>query len=928
MFEIIRYNNKEVVEKYFDQIDIVNSSWVIPNLKTKNDLQKRLLESKNFFLNSTVIRIRDLWTHIFNVEENDYKIISNETYLILVKNILEKYKQQIQIEVVDYEKKCKDLNYFVSLILDDSFDLSSERFTEWLELIDRRKFQLKSELLVNKLIAQILINQKTIPFEWVTTLLQNKSLELDYINQKKIYFDLGSEISQKEAELIYQISKFKDVVVFESNYALDERYKYLLKPYEYLNAQCAKEHKSLETVNLKPAEINLRQFSNSVAECRDVVGQVKEWLELGILPEQIQILAPQIEMYWSQLEPLFKLEKISVQKNQVFKILSLPQVQRLISKVKFIQSQATSYDLEKLLFLNNSDSSFNYQSIRNLFSSPFLNFSDLLAKMQEIMPELVAKEFPESIQEVNLLQEMSREQFLAKFSFMFESELTREQFDFLIPELLKGTSEGLLLPLNDWFEWLKLSLVRLEMKIETNSEGIKVDSLMSSQSFNVDYVYVFGADDSYFSQRHDYEIEPDDILSLANDLGYHLDHPDYNFRSYELETVKEKTKKELILSYAKNSIAGEITNPCFMWQKLAFENKILEKHADLHKTTEWDKLLTINPEVFFKSLNKDYDYRNYEKDEDLDKYEALATPNQFNLSPSSVKNYSECSFKFFMERELRLNESDIEEIDISNKEKGLWFHKIFQKILDDEQTFIKFWLENESDEQRSSLLRERFENDLPNTVSKEFWQKVSNRYLSSVAKFIEHELVLRKEFPQLKTVFCEAKWSVYFDLAQQKWSKEKPDKGFLLKGTIDRVLLNQNTNKAWVVDYKLGASQAVTHNNWLKDNHWQLLFYSLAVENGWLDDFKYDVELAQFWVINKWDLKKGFALDVNNSWLLTSKKNFIAAEEKKDLFLQFEKNIFETLNEITTRKYIPKPKDEKTCKRCDWSLLCRAPHLN
>ncbi len=125
MLEIIKYNNKKIVEKHFAEMDTVSNSWVIPNLKTKTELQEKNLKEKGYNLSSTILRIRDLWTSIFHREFNEYKIISNETFLILVKNILEKYKTQIQLDLIDYQKKCKDLNYFIGMILDDSFDLNS-----------------------------------------------------------------------------------------------------------------------------------------------------------------------------------------------------------------------------------------------------------------------------------------------------------------------------------------------------------------------------------------------------------------------------------------------------------------------------------------------------------------------------------------------------------------------------------------------------------------------------------------------------------------------------------------------------------------------------------------------------------------------------------------------------------------------------------
>lgn len=935
MLKIIKYNNKLAVEKYFQQMDAVHESWIIANLKTKQELQKKILKTKGFYLDTSVIRIRDFWIHFFNTHYPEYKIISNETYHILVKNILEKYKDQIQIQVIDYEKKCQDLNYFINLLLDPSFDLDSERFVEWLNQFERRQYQLKSSLLVNRLIVGFLLRQKSIPYEWVSSFLHASGVQMSTLKQNKIYFDLGSEISMKEAEFIYELSKEKEVIVFESEYAINQRYHFLLKPYEYLNSKVTKAQIEIAKEERLQPQVTLKKFSNSLAECRDVVGQVAEWISKGVSLEEIQILAPQIELYWPMLEPLFKVQGIPLLKNKVFKVISLPQLQVIFAKIRFYQRRASAADLEKLLFLNQSKSYCSYQEFKNIFSSPFYAFSDLLERLKENIPSLLANDFKIEIEALNLDQELSREEFFVKFAFLFEDHLQGEIFDYVLSELFKGSHESLVLSGNDWFEWLILSLQRLEVKIDAQATGVRIDSLLSSHSFNVKYVYVLGVDDTYFSNTHDMDIEPEDILSLASELGFYLDHPDYNFRAYELETVKERTTQELILSYALRDLKGEISNPSAIWQKLAFDQKITEKSVDLYKSTQWDEYQKASPELYFKTLNPAYDWNYFLKDHDLERYPVIATENTYNLSPSAVKSFGECSFKFYMQKELGMDDVDIEEIDISSKDKGLWYHRIYQLIVENWESFYREWKICDSESAQIILLKEKFEKEVPKTVSKNFWDKVHKRYYTSLIKFIEHETQLQEAFPSLQTLQCEAKWQIFYDSESQTWSKEKPSKGFLFKGTIDRVLFHKQTGRAWVIDYKLGAAQALSHGNWSKEEAWQLAFYTFAVEKGWLESLSSSpVELAQYWVVNKWKIKKGYIdrdqslLTIHDKFLFASKKDLISSDEKQALLEKFSEYLQSKVLGIQERKYRPLPKDDKQCKKCQWSLTCRAPHLS
>ncbi|MCB0367996.1 MAG: PD-(D/E)XK nuclease family protein [Bdellovibrionales bacterium] len=777
-----------------------------------------------------------------------------------------------------------------------------------------------------------------IPFEWVVVLLQNKEVSLKKITQKKIYFDLGSEVSLKEAELIYQISKIKDVVVFAPDYPHNDKYLHLLKPYEYLIAQLPKKVDSEISSVQKSLNIELRQFSNTVAECRDVVGQIKEWNELGISYDQMQVLAPDIEAVWPVLEPLFKLEKIPVQKNQISKITTSANIQRVLAKINFYQGKASANDLEKILFLNRTYSDVNYQNIRYLFSSPFYTFEELKSKIYNFIPELMEDELPGLHSLLSSNNEISRNEFLKILSPILESEFELNQFESILPDLLKGSSSTLKFKLFDWLEWLKISLARIEIKIERHQEGIHVDSLMSSQSFNSEFTYMMAADDRYFSQNHDYEIDPEDVLSLANDMGYHLDHPDYNFRSYELETIVNKTNKQLVLSYAKSDLMGEASNPCFLWQQLAFEKKIVDKVPDEPRAIHWNYILNQKADITMSKIHEHYDFRNYQKDYDLSVYESFSSKlNNVKLeqkvSPSSLKNYLDCSFKFYMERELALSRTDIEELDLSPKEKGSWYHKVFQKIIENSDLFDR--LKVLEFDLRIIEIAKEFKDLTPEGISADFWAKINYKYFVTISKFIDHELFLIEEIPGLKTISCETKWSIYFDLDKKQWVKEKPDKGFLLRGTIDRIIYDSNTHKVWVIDYKLGSGQALPYPQWIKEDHWQLLFYTMAIENDWLE-IKEDilkqsvqVELAQFWVINKWDYKKGFSLDhLNQDFLVKSKKNLINLSEKEDLLKQFTQRVFGTLIELSEKKYHPSPKKEEVCKRCDWSLVCRAPHLN
>ncbi|MCK6598307.1 MAG: PD-(D/E)XK nuclease family protein [Bdellovibrionaceae bacterium] len=947
MLKLIKYKNKSQVEEFFNQTGTLDEQWIIPNLKTKMELKKRLLEKNGFFFEDSVKRIRDLWIYIFNHEFPGYKIISTETYHIVLKKILLHYQQELQLELIDPEKKAKEINYYIPLILDESFDFNSERINDWFAEKEQRSYSLKPEIMINQVITKMFLAEQMLPYEWVTVLLKNKELDLSYYKSNKIFFDLGVEISQSEAELIYKISKHKEIIVFESDYELNRRYQYLVKPYEILNSYTLKSDKinlseTNESNRSTALSKKIRKFSNSIAECRDVVGQVKEWLRVGVSAENIQVVAPQIDSYWAVLEPLLNAEGIVFEKVQSAKIFELPTVNKLVSKLLFYQKKANPEDLERCLFTDKKKASLSFDKFKEVFSSPFLAFDELYEKLASYLAEEMRQEFPIPMSEVNLQQELNCEGFLHLIAPLLERELSSDVLEKIVGQLSQAVNQGVMLSVDFWIDWLISSIKRMEVKKEGAREGaIKVDSLLSSHTFNVDYVYILGADDSFFGQQSPVNIDPLDILSLANDLGFILEHPDYNYRSYELELMTEKANKELIMSFAQSDLMGELKNPCFLWQQWAFQWQILEKECDLHKKTSWEDILSLPLKSLFSLTHANYDLNVFLKDQDASLVSDIEGITFNSLSPSSLKNFAECKFKFFAEKELDLRETDVEEIDLSPKEKGLWYHSLFEKIILNFAEISEKWNRLNTQEEKISFLKETFKEKPPQNLAKNFWDKVADRYFQVINKFIVHELELRKEFPNLVNIGCELKWSVYYDLERYCWVLEKPTKGYLLRGTIDRVLYNKNTNKFWVVDYKLGPNQSKNYDKWLKERHWQLIFYALAIEKNWIPDLKQlvhqktyesldselEVELSQFWVITQWQNKKGFLCNLSSSWFLSDKKMQISKDEKEKLFIAFEKDMVSYFSEIQKRKYPAIPEKEDICQQCDWSYVCRAPHL-
>ena len=169
---------------------------------------------------------------------------------------------------------------------------------------------------------------------------------------------------------------------------------------------------------------------------------------------------------------------------------------------------------------------------------------------------------------------------------------------------------------------------------------------------------------------------------------------------------------------------------------------------------------------------------------------------------------------------------------------------------------------------------------------------------------------------------------IYFNPESIQFEKQPTsNKSIKIKGRFDRFDLI-NDNSFVLFDYK-SAKSAGTHmaKSWLKYNEYQLLIYSLCIEQA----YGYKSLGALYYFYKNYEHHVGYILEQDFEYKksLSLKKNSVITEvdllNVKTDFLNELKNLFERL-ELSNFK--TSPVDEKECQTCDWRKLCRAPHLN
>jgi len=154
---------------------------------------------------------------------------------------------------------------------------------------------------------------------------------------------------------------------------------------------------------------------------------------------------------------------------------------------------------------------------------------------------------------------------------------------------------------------------------------------------------------------------------------------------------------------------------------------------------------------------------------------------------------------------------------------------------------------------------------------------------------------------------------------------------FVFSGRIDRVDGDEQGLVA-IYDYKSSAASAKQFGSWIKNNKIQLLLYAMAIENGLSQFAAKPVAGAFYYVARTLDRENGFKVkdipqalfDVSNG----QKRNRLTDAEKQTLYGEAKKRIQAAAQGILAGQFAPKPRDVENCTTCQWSVICRAPHLN
>lgn len=656
-------------------------------------------------------------------------------------------------------------------------------------------------------------------------------------------------------------------------------------------------------------KLNYRKFPSGLGEVKDVVSQLRRWLDEGVNASDIAILTPQVREIWPCLREFLNQEGIPYRTKENELLANHPQVAHWLSVLKLKGRELTRGNLELDLFHLSQESSspLSYEEFERYYTNIY-SFADL-GRHPKVSSRY--KNLWEENKDLNKIEFINLA--LTEWNKIWNSEL----IEGFIYRFFDQTPDDIKLPTNIWLEYLTAELRRADVMIKAEGvSGIQIENLVSSANIDAPFVYIMGLKDSSFRGGQKTSILESDIRSLSEFTGFNLTSQDRSNLEFYLKWFLMKPLKFCILSYASTDLSGKIEAPSLVWLQKALEAKKDIKKTDAHGLTRWDEIQAQTP-----------DNAIIKRDLGFAPFETLPVNFELGLSASGVRNYKTCPFVFFAQNVLRLAERQPFDLDLDSMDMGKLLHKVLENLIT--QPFVERYSDDEIQKIIASAVAEENIIFLDSQLGSYFQRELKK----TVVGFLEKEVLLRKKFPQLSTVGKEVHFKSHIDFESGELVSEPKlttqGASFKCEGYIDRV--DENLEKeVSIIDYKSSGSQIGALKSWIEKSEVQLPIYAMAVEQGLTELGPREVISAHYCVVKDDDRNKGFKIVEKAGTLFDCddlKKNKLPLEEKQQLFTETKELLKQYAQKIGSGNFAPVPEDESKCNECRWRMVCRAPHL-
>lgn len=900
---------KEIIKKF----SIDSETWVVSDLRSKLEIQKLFLSQSDLIEEDAILRASEFWMKLSRKLLPDYQVYSKDVVLLLLQqrlkeeelewahrpgsaSVLFSYMTQL-MPILSHPRGQEMLKgWFSRQETSNRKDKSYEDWKEWAEL--------------SFVCWNFLIEKKCLARQWVSGALLNLNLPTSLWN-RTVYIDCGAELTVVEAELIKNLSEKIEVHVLYPDKVWSQRFTETLSAYQILGIV-----EACPSQNNSKVDVDFLRFATMSAEVKNAVGMARTWVDAGIEPEKVVIVAPDIELYWPCLSEHLKAEGLPVAKKTMSRLHSLPSVSRWMSEVRLRSGLLNKEDLEMLTY----GSAYSQDSIqRTDQEAKPIKYEEFARVFNLILGEEDLNKVPEI--QVRLSKKLSLDQSLTLKEFaIWNIQLWRptdsvEALESMVHRLYQEGPEKVRLSLKDWVFLLEGIVGQQEQVVEKGQkQGLQCLSLHSLEYADVSHVLVMGLADQFLITSGGHSLPQKDIFLLQQQLGFCLSSPENQKKVFECAWCLTKGIEKVIASFPETDFSGSPLGASAFWltEKLKTETP-LEKKA-LPLKTCWDAELQKERALEDIAVNKS----------------EFARLNIQSLSATSFERYSECPFRFAAEKVFKLSDLPNLDLDVDHQTKGILIHKVFEKLVPTDRKDPTQW--QYSDESLGEIIDESFKESELQIFDPNLWPALKEKTIRMAKRFIEFEKKWQSEFPKTETIGKEVRVEGYLDPETGQLTRDKIDDQkfyFKIRGAIDRI---DSDGKSYVLlDYKSSKGRLRQHGRWIENDQLQMAIYTLSCEEGLTIHEAKTVLAGLYYIAKTMDRETGFkCLDAGEDLYIINKRSQhkITIEEKEKLLRQTEEVMANYAQKIKEGEFLPSPKDVTTCNTCRWKDLCRAPHLS
>jgi ATP-dependent helicase/nuclease subunit B len=909
MLEVITCATLQHKRHFLDELKPDTCTWVVSDLQSKWNLQRKWLDENGVLEGASVLRATELWRLLGFRLLPDYQVLTAELAQTVFWSWLEPLALPWAKTAQSVPVLLKHMQLWMAIFADPKYvDIMPQWFLEHQASYVRwgHIFEVCARF------WQRCQSEQMVVAEWLPGLLLAQDLSSANLGQKKLVFDLGPRVSLAEMQLIKELAQVYDVVLICPSPEWAGLVHNALKAYTDLTQLAA-----AESWQPQPqSHLAFGRFSTQLAEVKDAVARVRQWLDAGIPIDQIALVAPDIEFYWPALQLYLREEGIPAAKSKTARLGSFLSLAQWLAQLRTALQQVHRDDLE-LTFFACREPALSFDDFKVLFSHVF-DPSDL--KRAEVLFA--------NLRPPNATERLNIKEFLAWALAHWPSGASSEALEAFLKCVGREAPELLKLKPQDWIGYFEGLLARREVTLESAAtQGLACVSLSSTDWIQATHAVVLNLAEESLRSVDVSPMSASDAQQILSDTGFAVGGTDHQEQEFEFLWLLYRPWQQLHLTFAASDFQGKVLTPSKFWLWLSLANGELKRMPQAPQSTRWDQIQRSDVDQIlsvreFSAQRQAALKAALDRDAGRSVLSAWGQIPSLSLSASSLESYKQCPFKFAAQRRLRLRDDPALDLDLDRRTRGRLLHALAEKLVTEPMRWE--W----SDDELLQLIETVRSTEDVRMGEERLWPVVQRQHLQLARQFLAFEQSWREKHPATKTVGTELKFDCYWDVEKSVPTAEVTN--IKLSGRIDR--LDQDPEGRYaLIDYKASSGSLRNWKSWLDNFDIQMALYSLLIEQGVAGVAAGPVVAANYFVIKEGTRHKGFHLQEDSPQLYSMEpkpRNLLNEKDKQQLFNDLCQSLNEVVAAIAQGEFNPKPVDPRECNSCSWSQLCRSSHLN